>query len=735
MYSLDSLIIKTLFIKPTAATSPTNYNSRIILPIVIQLPVESRKSLDSTDRKSAVHEQIHQRLRGESFTLNVSHFFLPRDLQQQDLFFEVDQAALQGEVLLHLCRRSKGNGNSCWLAPVTSFKLEHLKAGQVMYVRKKATLNEARRDRLRIKVCNTKLHCDLHGDRPIKLITFFLRLYPLQEPPFFLDIPITDSENFVYFNLSMFSLFLPDLLRGGRLRVWRPPKYGHVFVDNIPVHEIEYAHLLNRVIFYTKRHPNVTQDEFVLGSDYHHLPNTCMLDSSPSPASKTVLVRLHTKPLVYFRPITAQIGKTMLISESLLDCSLLVKSVEGMKEYFPMVRTGDVGQKVKQSLIIIVPQKLLVGEITVQRDIAEEPSKNCLSVFGKLCFTYDDIVSGKIIFKSFSNISQVASNSTVNNDVFREEKVPVLVLAQDFMNPAASQLTIALTAPHQRLRSDGTMQDNILLSDSVDDMMPTKLSEKAKAVNWNFSANGKVGVAVAVGFVCTGLCLLVIMAYFLLRRWRRSLRQQGVTTYNQMAFSEQATDYRAPRNRPKFYRLTKTKTQVDELPERMPEADEIILQPIHSCTPISLASSGVSPEQVEAASFYFVSMPARGNSCTLPISTSNISQQSVVSPVRLTQNVHEGSGGDGTLVALPRVSGDSPIWNRQSVAGVSKVMFIDFIQKVEEEKGNENTPICVIGDSYCAHAVNSFGHCEECQKRTDLLDQKTEIEICPGCKM
>nr|VZI01867.1 unnamed protein product [Spirometra erinaceieuropaei] len=80
----------------TASTSPNRYDSGIILPIVIQFPVKSRKSpTDSVGQRTIVNEQIHHRLNEESFTLNLSHFSLPRDLQNHELFFEVDEAPLR----------------------------------------------------------------------------------------------------------------------------------------------------------------------------------------------------------------------------------------------------------------------------------------------------------------------------------------------------------------------------------------------------------------------------------------------------------------------------------------------------------------------------------------------------------------------------------------------------------------------------------------------------------------
>ncbi|VDL88510.1 unnamed protein product [Schistocephalus solidus] len=398
-----------------------------------------------------------------------------------------------------------------------------------------------------------------------------------------------------------------------------------------------------------------------------------------------------------------------------------------MKEYFAINLISDVAQRVKQSLKIIVPQKFMSGEIVLQQDISDKPSKTCPSDAGKICFTYSDMIKDKVTFKSFSNISQLASKNTMNTNVPLEETVPVLVLAPDFMNPTPSQLKLTLIASDQLLSPNGILQDHILLSDSVDDMRPAKVLEKAKTVNWNFSANGKVGVTVAVGFVCTGLCLLVIMAYFLLQRWRRSLRQDGVTTYNQMAFTEQATGIRAQRSRTKFHLLRKIKSSVDELPERITEADEIILQPINASTPISLASSGISPEQVKNTLFYFVSMPANRSTCSLVTSTSDIPKKAVAS---LTREVYGYTRDDAEIVTLPRRTCHSPIWNRQSVAGVSKLMFIDFTQMEE----TENAPTCLRSDSSGEPALNTFGNCEQCQNRTDLA-QKIEIGVRQGCNI
>ncbi|KAL7062675.1 hypothetical protein AAHC03_0506 [Spirometra sp. Aus1] len=619
--------------------------------------------------------------------------------------------------------------SGCWLSPVTSFGPQHLTAGQVMYLRKKSTQKEARRDRLRIKVCATKLHCELNGDRPMKLVTFFLRLYPLQKRLVFIDIPLAESGDFAYLNITMFAFFLPDLLHNGRLKLLRPPKHGNVLVDNIPVHEIEYYHFFSRAIFYARKRVNVTYDEFVLGTDYYHLPTSCTFNASTVSNSKTALVRVHNCPLVYFRPIIAPVGRTILISEALLDSSYLVKSVEDMKEYLPLTFTNNVTQSIKKALRIIVPQTVMSGEIIVQRDISDGLPKDCPSLTGRLCLSYADIVRGRVNFKSFSNISHIVVNDTMNSKVLLEERVPVLILAHGFMNPAPSQLKIALTTSSPRLTHDIIMQDNILLSDSVDDMRPTKLSSNGKVVNWNFSANGKVGVTVAVGFVCTGLCLLVIMAYFLLRRWRRSLRQQGATTYNQMAFAEQSTNVPTPRNRTKFCRLARPRTRVNEAVERITKADEIILRPVQGFAPSSMASSSVSPEQVEGASFYVVSMPANMSSCTLVTSSPSILNKDRVSPIPFTRSVHGSPRGDAPMVALPGDSGDSPIWNRQSVAGVSKLMFIDFIQKEEKE----DTPICLIGSP--SDAFGTIGSCEQCQKRTDLPDRKPEVMVCERCNI
>ncbi|BHF60795.1 hypothetical protein SprV_0100376200 [Sparganum proliferum] len=223
--------------------------------------------------------------------------------------------------------------------------------------------------------------------------------------------------------------------------------------------------------------------------------------------------------------------------------------------------------------------------------------------------------------------------------------------------------------------------------------------------------------------------LQVIMAYFLLRRWRRSLRQQGATTYNQMAFTGQSTNNPAPRNRTKFCRRTRPRIRVNEAVERITKADEIILRPVHGCTPISMASSSVSPEQVEGASFYVVSLPANMSSCTLVTSSPSILNKDGISPIPFTRSVHGSPRGDAAMVALPGDGGDSPIWNRQSVAGVSKLMFIDFIQKKEKE----DTHICLIGSP--SDAFGTTGSCEQCQKRTDLPDRKPEVMVCERCNI
>lgn len=356
---------------------------------------------------------------------------------------------------------------------IHSFRAFHLDQSMVLYRRNDKHNFDILQDNFRLVICTGWSECFLNA----QIIHFQIDILPVEKKTIFQDILPTPSKSSVAVsfgqNRQMFGIFHLIL----------KPVFGVLLLDNVEILQIDSKFLPQNRILYYRLEWNASMDEFALEQVQ---PPTI------------VVFRVITKPLIRFKTLYVTYGKEFVLDARLLDYSTLQASTERLKTE-GVLKTSS---SLKKALHFEFPQDTPVGEFF------KSPPSNDEAVL--LRFTYKELLEGGVRFQAFSNVS---IQTTL-------EDIRVNVLAPMFMAP--QQVPIKITI----ISGQYNIQNNILLSDFVDESSPIHLQNESPSNPPIFreSESLKIWFATAIGIVCGIVCILVIIAYFLLRRWRSKQR-------------------------------------------------------------------------------------------------------------------------------------------------------------------------------------------------------------------
>ncbi|VDM34670.1 unnamed protein product [Hydatigera taeniaeformis] len=357
---------------------------------------------------------------------------------------------------------------------IQSFRAFHLDQELILYHRSYKHIFDILQDEFHLLVCTDWPECYFN----VQIIHIQVDLFPVEAKTIFYDLqsPLSDCSRCVSFK--------PDHRLAGTLQLTLKPTLGVVMLEGVEIEQINSKYLSQYHLSYYRRDWNMSNDEFAF-------------EQIQPPI--TFIFRVLITPLVKFKTLFVTLGKELILNARLLDISSLQHSTERLKKE-GFVRAD---LSLKKALQFDFPLRTSVGSFVRSTSIDPKGSR--------LQFTFKELLDGGIKFQPLSNTSIQLS-----------ESIEIHVLASMFMAP--QQVTVKITI----ISGEYNIQNNILLSDFVEDAASVLPSNElpSSPPYPRESESLKIWFAIGIGIVCGIVCVLVTIAYFLLRRWRRKERIQ-----------------------------------------------------------------------------------------------------------------------------------------------------------------------------------------------------------------
>ncbi len=366
--------------------------------------------------------------------------------------------------------------------PVRAFTKECVDNGLIRYERNAEYVHDYLQDMFVLGACPSKGKCE-------GVIRIHVDMLPLLEEAIVSDVSL---------NSTFIELILPpvDLSSCSKiLKVTMRPVFGELLLDNVPAMSVRVDQLASGKVAYRRSEQNVSNDDIAFGGGH------CKL-----------VYRLVVRPLVRLKKIYVPYGKAFILHSRLVDTTQLEKSIRRLALEGILKSNTDV----KQHLQFSFPNNPLVGYFT-------NGNHSSYGQTEMTRFSYSDLAAGRVTFNNFLNASVGTIIQIIN----------ATVSASGLMSPTLLPLRISIVSSHY------AGQDNILLSDSGDEL--NQIDTKGKSTKLSeigVSARLKIGLAATVGLICSILCVCVVAAYFLLRRWRRKQRLEAPPQYDRVVYVE-----------------------------------------------------------------------------------------------------------------------------------------------------------------------------------------------------